>query len=314
MPFAFLTCGFLSGMTSVSWTTKWLNLVRAALQRTAEAFPGFVPDFLLPMCGPNPDHPMFVAPMPRSQGILILRRLLKTASPDTSLVSIGAHSPKVTFLSWARQVGASEEARMAQGHHRAAGARLNVSLYGVTMYMKHSLFRRWLSIAYLRGSALWFPCYVEEPNLSQMLQSPYQLPQWRLMWKLQVWTVYQHWMISRIQTQAHPQRKRAGMMEPQNSLWLWYKPNPLTASSCSTHRRWSHMLQRAVNQMIQHALSKSKTVTWWRLFALPLTSQDQHWMVRLFLRKSFLRTTSCVCGHRAPKFPTERVQKGVSCW
>ena len=60
--------------------------------------------------------------MPRSQGILILRRLLKTASPDTSLVSIDAHSPKV---SWARQVGAS-----AQGHHRAAGARLNVSLYG----------------------------------------------------------------------------------------------------------------------------------------------------------------------------------------
>lgn len=108
MPFAFLTCGFLSGTTSVSWTTKWLNLVQAALQRTSEAFPGFAPDFLLPMCGPNPDHPMFVAPMPRSQGILILRRLLKAASPDTSLVSIGAHSPKVTFLSWARQVGASE--------------------------------------------------------------------------------------------------------------------------------------------------------------------------------------------------------------
>ena len=73
---------------------------------------------------------MFVAPMPRSQGILNLRRLLKASSPDTSLVSIGAHSPKVTFLSRARQVGASEEARMAQGHHRAAGARLNVSLYG----------------------------------------------------------------------------------------------------------------------------------------------------------------------------------------
>ena len=64
LPFAFLTCGFLSGTTSVSWTKKWLNLVRAALQRTSEAFPGFVPDFLLPMCGPNPDHPMLVAPMP----------------------------------------------------------------------------------------------------------------------------------------------------------------------------------------------------------------------------------------------------------
>ena len=130
MPFALLTCGFLSGTSAVSWTTRWLNLVQAALQRTSEAFPGFVPDFLLPMCGPNPEHPMFVAPMPRSQGILILRRLLKTASPETTLMGIGAHSPKVTFLSWARQVGASEEARMAQGHHRATGARLNVSLYG----------------------------------------------------------------------------------------------------------------------------------------------------------------------------------------
>lgn len=129
MPFAFLTCGFLSGTTSVSWTTKWLNLVQAALQRISEAFPGFEPDFLLPIYGPSPDHPMLVAPMPRSQGIPILRRLLK-ASPDALLVSIGAHSPKVTFLSWARQVGASEEARMAQGHHRAMGARLNVSLHG----------------------------------------------------------------------------------------------------------------------------------------------------------------------------------------
>ena len=130
MPFAFLTCGFLSGTTSVSWTTKWFNLVQAALQRTSEAFPGFEPNFLLPMCGPNPDHPMFVAPMPRSQRILILRRLLKASFPDTSLVSIGAHSPKVTFLSWARQAGTSEEASMAQGHHRASGARLHVALYG----------------------------------------------------------------------------------------------------------------------------------------------------------------------------------------
>ena len=130
MPFALLTCGFLSGSSTISWTTKWLNLVHAALQRTSETFPGFVPDFLLPMSGPNPEHPMFVAPMSRSQGILIIRKLLKTSAPETTLIGIGAHSPKVTFLSWARQVGASEESRMAQGHHRATGARQNVSLYG----------------------------------------------------------------------------------------------------------------------------------------------------------------------------------------
>ena len=130
MPFALLTCGFLSGSSTISWTTKWLNLVHAALQRTSESFPGFVPDFLLPMSGPNPEHPMFVAPMSRSQGILIIRKLLKTSAPETMLNGIGAHSPKVTFLSWARQVGASEESRMAQGHHRATGARQNVSLYG----------------------------------------------------------------------------------------------------------------------------------------------------------------------------------------
>lgn len=109
MPFAFLTCGLLSGPSAISWITKWLNFVRAAIQRTSEAFPGFVPDVFLRMCGPNSEHPMFVSPMPRSQGILILRKFLQVSSPNASLVSIGAPSPKVTFLSCARQVGASEE-------------------------------------------------------------------------------------------------------------------------------------------------------------------------------------------------------------
>ena len=80
---------------------KWLNLVRQALQRTAEVFPDFTPDFLLPMCGPNVDNPMFTAPMPRTQGVLLLRRLLLQANKDASVLSIGVHSPKVTLLSWA---------------------------------------------------------------------------------------------------------------------------------------------------------------------------------------------------------------------
>ena len=89
------------------------NLVRQALQRTSEVFPDFTPDFLLPLCGPSVDHPMFTAPMPGAQGVLLLRRLLLQANKDASVLSIGVHSPKVTLLSWARQIGASEEARMA---------------------------------------------------------------------------------------------------------------------------------------------------------------------------------------------------------
>ena len=36
----------------------------------------------------------------------------------------------MTLLSWACQIGALEEARMAQGHHRLSGARLTAALYG----------------------------------------------------------------------------------------------------------------------------------------------------------------------------------------
>ena len=130
MPFAFVKSGLLATSSQVTWSMKWLNLVRQALQRTAEVFPDFTPDFLLPMCGPNVDNPMFTAPMPRTQGVLLLRRLLLQANKDVSVLSIGVHSPKVTLLSWARQIGASEEARMAQGHRRQSGARSNVALYG----------------------------------------------------------------------------------------------------------------------------------------------------------------------------------------
>ena len=110
---------------------KWLNLVRQALQRTSEVFPDFTPDFLLPMCGPNVDHPMFTAPMPRAtRGPVAEDDFFFRPTKMHLSLSIGVHSPKVTLLSWARQIGASEEARMAQGHHRQSGARSNVALYG----------------------------------------------------------------------------------------------------------------------------------------------------------------------------------------
>ena len=115
---------------NIQLATKWLNLVRAALQRTSERFPNFQPDFLIPHCGPSTDHPMFVAPLQRAQGVLVLRRFLLQSSSDASTTSVGVHSPKVTLLSWARQIGVSEEARMAQGHHRLSGARQTAALYG----------------------------------------------------------------------------------------------------------------------------------------------------------------------------------------
>ena len=130
MPFALVKSGLLGINASVSWSTKWLNLVRQALQRTSEVFPGFTPDFLLPQCSPNPEHPLFSAPLSRSHGVLMLRNLPKQSHKEASVLSIGVHSPKVTLLSWARQVGASEDLRMAQGHHRQAGAKSNVALYG----------------------------------------------------------------------------------------------------------------------------------------------------------------------------------------
>ena len=109
MPFAFVKSGFLATSSQSTWSTKWLNLVRQALQRTSEMFSAFTPHFLIPLRGPNVDHPMFTAPMPRSHGVFLLRRLLLQANKDASVLSIGVHSPKVMLLSWARQIGAGNQ-------------------------------------------------------------------------------------------------------------------------------------------------------------------------------------------------------------
>ena len=163
MPFALVKSGFLAVNSPVSWSTTWLNLVRQALQRTTEVFPGFKPDFLLPQCGPNLEHPLFSAPLSRAHGVLMLRNLIKQSHKEASVLSIGVHSPKVTILSWARQIGAPEELRMAQGHHRQSGAKFNVALYGrddvhPAIQLQHLIIQRITSgfrpiIPLLRGGA-----------------------------------------------------------------------------------------------------------------------------------------------------------------
>ena len=103
------------------------------------------------------------------------------------------------------------------------------------------------------------------------------------------------------------------MMDTLSSPCHWYKPNRLTASFCSTHHRWSPMLRRAVNRMTRHAWPKSKMATLQRPFVLLATSGDQPWTARLCPLKSFLRSISCVCGHRAPKFSTRELKKVRLC-
>lgn len=74
---------------------------------------------------------MFVSPMPRSQGIFILRKFLQASSPDACLVSSQCWS--TLTKSDVLELGTAIlclESRMAQGHRRTSGACQKVSLYG----------------------------------------------------------------------------------------------------------------------------------------------------------------------------------------
>ena len=76
MPFGILRSGFLGHTANSPWSTLWLNLVREALHLTAARHKGFKPDFLIPQIGADLKAPMFLAPMSRSQGVLLLRKFL----------------------------------------------------------------------------------------------------------------------------------------------------------------------------------------------------------------------------------------------
>ena len=107
------------------WCTLWLNLVRESLlHATASRYQGFQPDFLIPQIGSDVEAPLFLSPMSRSQGVLLLRKYMLWSNANADVQFIGIHSCKVTFLSWL-----DEEQRRHQGHHRAAGAGVCVDLY-----------------------------------------------------------------------------------------------------------------------------------------------------------------------------------------
>ena len=136
MPFGVFTEGFLGRDGSSSWVSVWYPILVQALADTKHQFPNRKPDFLVTEVGPDACRPVFMAPMSRNRGVIWLRALVRAhleavgrevSFNDMSLV--GVHSAKTTMLSWARQLGLSEESRRLQGHHRGSAAGQSIQLY-----------------------------------------------------------------------------------------------------------------------------------------------------------------------------------------
>ncbi len=136
MPFGVFTEGFLGRDGSSSWVSVWYPILVQALADTKHQFPNRKPDFLVTEVGPDARRPVFMAPMSRNRGVIWLRALvrahLEAVGRDVSfndMSLVGVHSAKTTMLSWARQLGLSEESRRLQGHHRGSAAGQSIQLY-----------------------------------------------------------------------------------------------------------------------------------------------------------------------------------------
>ena len=136
MPFGIFTDGFLGRDGASTWVSVWYPTLIQALADTKHQFPNRKPDFLVTEVGSDPHRPIFLAPMSRNRGVVWLRSLVRShleslgrevSFDDMTLV--GVHSAKTTMLSWARQLGLSEESRRLQGHHRASSAGQSIQLY-----------------------------------------------------------------------------------------------------------------------------------------------------------------------------------------
>ena len=155
MPFGALAGGFLH-RGAQGWAHAWLHLVQVALQATAMLHPNFTPDFLLARLGPDAAQPLFLAPMSRSEGIVLLRQLFficyaktqPSSRPEADL--LGVHSLKVTFLSYGRQLLIREDLQRQQGHHRSSLAGMS-DLYGRDDVAAPLEFQRQVVAAVLEG-------------------------------------------------------------------------------------------------------------------------------------------------------------------
>ena len=134
MPFGALDGGFLH-RGAQGWAHAWLHLVQVSLQATAMLHPNFAPDFILARLGSDANQPLFLAPMSRPEGIVLLRQFFSTCYSQTPASTrpeadlLGVHSLKVTFLSYGRQLLIREDLQRQQGHHRSSLAGMS-DLYG----------------------------------------------------------------------------------------------------------------------------------------------------------------------------------------
>ncbi|CAE7188170.1 unnamed protein product, partial [Symbiodinium sp. CCMP2456] len=150
MPWGILPSG-LTGTPSGSWSLRWLAVLKQSLQRSRAAFPNRVIDFLPALLSGPSDAPVLFSPLQRDRGVTWIRSLLmehwrESASgpPPEAFRFIGAHSAKVTLLSWARQLNFPSDLRRIQGHHRLSGADASVALYsrddiGAMVYLQRAL-------------------------------------------------------------------------------------------------------------------------------------------------------------------------------
>ncbi|CAE7290157.1 unnamed protein product, partial [Symbiodinium microadriaticum] len=156
-PFGALAGGFLH-RGAQGWAHAWLHLVQVALQATAMLHPSFTPDFILAAArlGPDAAQPLFLAPMSRSEGIVLLRQLFSICYAQTQPSSrpeadlLGVHSLKVTLLSYGRQLLIREDLQRQQGHHRSSLAGMS-DLYGRDDVAAPLEFQRQVVAAVLEG-------------------------------------------------------------------------------------------------------------------------------------------------------------------
>ncbi|CAE7252728.1 unnamed protein product [Symbiodinium sp. CCMP2592] len=96
MPWGAWAPGFLARpQTAPGWGQVWLCMVQEAVTRTSAARPGFQPDFLVADLGPDDRAPVFLAPLSRAAGVVLIRRLLAMCyesypadqRPDLSLLA-----------------------------------------------------------------------------------------------------------------------------------------------------------------------------------------------------------------------------------
>ena len=126
--------GGVSGEAPSGWASVWAQDLEAFVEGAPA---GALPDFLVPEVftpGRGPQRPIY-RPMAYSRALSALRACLQQPWMGEGRLTAASsrvytlHGLKTTVLSWARQLGLSEELRREQGHHRVGAGSASTRLY-----------------------------------------------------------------------------------------------------------------------------------------------------------------------------------------